>query len=276
MALFTEAEAKYFYSGQSNSPRPPNCSFREWVNSLPVGQIGAGHHNLDLFRIHSSREIERLLILAASHYRRAHDLLSPISSPWAFVTLYYGSYFAASALLGSLGAWKLKGHNRLEPIQTAAPNQRFVIHKVRSSFSGSHERFWEFYFSHAVSLVPGATSLERFALTAISSDVTWLTSRRNDVNYDSYAACELAALHRNIFVPSSFPTSLPGNLNTQFRFLVSALTVANRVAKSVGINSDAISSLSLEPTRSKKVRQVVLSTRPPGLASRVEKKVAAG
>ena len=276
MALFSPAEGQHFFTATPQTPLPPDCSFRDWVNQLPIGQIGIGNPNYDLLRAHSQREVERLLVLAASHYRRAHDLLSPISSPWAFVTLYYGSFFAASALLGSLGAWKLKGHKSLEPMHTSPPNQRFVVQRVVSTFSGSHERFWEFYFAHAINLVPSATPLERFGLTAISSDITWLTSRRNDFNYDSYAACELAALHKGHFVSTSFPTSLPGALNSQFRFLVSVLTIANRVAKAVGINSDATSSLSLATTRSKRVQELVVSARPPGLASQVIRKVAVG
>jgi len=276
MALFTEDEARTFFATQSATPVPADCSFRDWANSLPLGQLPVGNLNVDLLRVHSQREVERLLILAASHYRRAHDLLSPISSPWAHVTLYYGSFFAASALLGALGAWKLKGDVRLEPVQTSAPNQRFAVQRVRSTFSGSHEKFWEFYFSHAKGLVASATGFERFGLTAVSSDVKWLSSRRNDFNYDSYRACELAMLHKSNFVAASFPTSLPGPLNTQYRFFVSVLTVANRVANSVGIDTDAVCGLSVAPTRSKRIAEVVVSTRPPRLAAKVDRRVAIG
>ena len=32
-------------------------------------------------------------------------MMVPVSAPWAQVTLYYGSFFAANAVLGIFGGW---------------------------------------------------------------------------------------------------------------------------------------------------------------------------
>lgn len=273
MAIFNEAEASYFFS---LPPVAAPVSFKVWSESLPTGFIAEGQPVFDDFRNMAHQEVERSLLLAASHYRRAHDALSPISAPWAFVTLYYGSFFAARALLGALGAWKLKDHRILQVVATTPTLQRFQVHNFPSAYRGSHQRFWEYYFANVVSLIPAASAAERFALQPVSADVTWLISRRNDVNYDSFSACELADLHAGSFTPGTFPASLPGVLNTKFRFLESLLLLANRVSKSVGINSNAVVSLSAEGTRSKRVKDLVFSQRPPGMASKVKKKIATG
>lgn len=275
MALFNEVEAKHFFSTVT-APSPSSVSFRDWSNSLPMGSLSTGSSVFEELRAQSFREVERLLLLSASHYRRAHDCLSPISSPWAFVTLYYGSFFAATALMGALGAWKLRGNVVLQVMHTSPPVQRFAVHKVTSTYNGSHEKFWEFYFNNSASLIASASGAERFSLSAISADVTWLTARRNDFNYDSFAACELAELHKKNFSVAGFPASLPGALNTQFRFLESLLTIANRVAKSVGIDSDAVSLLSSSPTRSQRVKDLVFKDVPPGMAAKVKRKTATG
>jgi hypothetical protein len=273
MAIFNEAEAKHFFSLPIAAP---STSFKAWSEGLPAGFLAESQPAFNEFRSLAHREVERSLLLAASHYRRAHDVLSPIAAPWAFVTLYYGSFFAARALLGALGAWKLKDHRVLQVVTTTPLSQRFQVHNAPSAYRGSHQRFWEFYFSNVVSLIPAASLVERFALQPVSADITWLISRRNDLNYDSFHACELAELHAAVFNPATFPTSLPGVLNTKFRFLESLLVLTNRICKSVGINSDAVAALSAEPTRSKRARAIVISKRPPGMAAKVKKKVAIG
>lgn len=273
MAIFTESEAKHFFSVP---PTSAPTSFKVWSDALPNGFLSEGQPEFISLQNLAHQEVERSMLLAAAHYRRAHDLLSPVSAPWAFVTLYYGSFFAARALLGALGAWKLGKSRVLQVVSTTPLSQRFQVHKSNSSYRGSHEQFWDFYFSNVVSLAPSASPIEKFSLSPISADVTWLTSRRNDVNYDSFVACDLAELHSAGFDVTNFPATLPGELATKYRFLESLLTLANRVCGNVGINSNALNSVSGSPTRSGRVRDLVLSTRPPGLASKVKKRVATG
>lgn len=275
MALFTEVEAKHFFSIPPQSVAP-DTSFRDWVNARPVGPIIEGTLAFEELRAQAHREVERLLLLGANHYRRAHDLLNAISSPWAFVTLYYGSFFVASALLGSLGAWKLRDNRVLEVSHAAPTSQRFQVSNAASSYRGSHQKFWEFYFRNVVSLVAGASAQERFALAPVSADVTWLISRRNDFNYDTYAAIDLAELHQSSFTSTNFPSSLPGALTTQFRFLESLLILTNRVVRSVGINSDALLSISAGGTRSQRVRDLVVRDSLPALGRKVRLKVVCG
>ena len=274
MALFTELEAKYFYS--SGPCVGPVGSFRDWLNAQSNSPFSEGTPRFDELRSHSHREVERLLVLAASHYRRAHDALSAIGSAWALVTLYYGGFFSSKALLGALGAWKIGGNRVLEVSHSAAGSQRFQISTRTTSYSGSHEKFWDFYFAHASTLVPSALPGENFALQSISSDVTWLTDRRNDVNYDSSKAIDLGAAFRQTFTSTNFPASLPGSVSTMFRFCESSLLVANRVAKAIGINSDALSTITAATSRSGRVRELVIRERMPALGRKAKRRVVCG
>lgn len=275
MALFNEDEARYFFS--INPTSIANASFRDWGNSLSAGaRLSEGASEFDILRVQSHREVERLLLLGANHYRRTYDLLSAISAPWAFVTLYYGSYFVANALLGALGAWMLKNNLVLQASTTSPGSQRFDIFKRRSSYNGSHQRFWDFYFANATLLYANATAAERFALLPISADPMWLITNRNDFNYDTYSAIKLSELHKLSFVPRNGPSSLPGELNTQLRFVESLLVLTNRVVQSAGISSDAISALCTAATRSQRVRELVIRQRPPSMARSVPKKLICG
>ena len=187
MALFNEDEARHFFS--INPTSIANASFRDWGNSLSAGaRLSEGASGFDILRVQSHREVERLLLLGANHYRRTYDLLSAISAPWAFVTLYYGSYFVANALLGALGAWKLKNNLVLQVSTTSPGSQCFDTLNRSSSYTGSHQRFWDFYFANATLLYANATAAERFALLPISADPMWLITNRNDFNYDTYSA----------------------------------------------------------------------------------------
>lgn len=281
MALFNEDEARHFFS--INPTSIANSSFRDWANSLSKGaRLSEGASEFDILRVQSHREVERLLLLGANHYRRTYDLLSAISAPWAFVTLYYGSYFVANALLGALGAWMLNRNHVLQVSTTSPGSQCFDIINRSSSYKGSHQRFWEFYFANATLLSANATAEERFALLPISADPMWLITNRNDVNYDTYSAIKLSELHKSSFLPINGPSSLPGEpiiqgqINTQLHFVKSLLILTNRIVQSSRINSDAISALCTAATRSQRVRELVIRQRSPSMARSVPKKIICG
>jgi hypothetical protein len=58
-------------------------------------------------RVSTLNAIERWLLFGVGDYRRALDMLIPSAAPWAHVTLYYSSFFAANAILGMFGVWVL-------------------------------------------------------------------------------------------------------------------------------------------------------------------------
>lgn len=275
MAIFNPSEAKHFASGLGTTPTPPE-SFRTWLNdaALPA-HFHEGTANFDIYRELSLREVERLLLLSASNYRRSHDLLSDASASWAFVTLYYGAYFAASALLGMFGAWKLrKARKIIEPVATASGALRVESASRPSSYQGTHQQFWEFFYFNAKYLKPYVKAKYRFALNPISGDVTWPIRNRNELNYDSFAALELASAHKKLFQADSFPASLPGVVNTQFRFLETLLAVAGTLAQTIGIETNALFGLSTLDTRVLRIERLVLATHPPRLGNRVKRRIA--
>lgn len=274
MAIFTPDEATRFAAGLGGAAAPAG-SFRNWINdpSLPKS-FQDGTTTFDVYRELSLREVERLLLLSASNYRRTYDLLSETSASWAFVTLYYGTYFAASALLGMFGAWKLRNaHRMVEPVATGGGAQRFEIVNRTSSYKGSHQQFWEFYYFNAKFLKPYIESTYHFGLSPISGDVIWPIRNRNELNYDSFSAIQLALAHKATFKVAGFPSSLPGVVNTQFRFLESLLGVAGVCAQMIGIETDALSGLSKLPTRVSRFEDLVLSRHPPKLGNRVKRRL---
>ncbi|MGN6729311.1 MAG: hypothetical protein ACTHJG_05700 [Rhodanobacteraceae bacterium] len=275
MAIFNPDEARRFASGLGMI-EAPQVSFRSWINSPSFpSRFQEGDVNFNTFRELSLREVERLLLLSASNYRRSYDLLSDASASWAFVTLYYGSYFAASALLGMFGAWKLrKGPKIFEPVATTSGVQRFEMAYRVSSYQGSHQKFWEFFYVNASLLKPYIEAKHHFALNPISGDVIWPIRNRNDLNYDSFAALELASMHQTTFNATGFPSSLPGVVSTQFRFSESLLGVAGACAQMIGIETAALSRLSSRPSRVLRVEDLVLSRRPPKLGNRVKRRIA--
>lgn len=262
MPLFNEAEATHFFSGALLNPTPKS-SFRDWGGNIRGPVLAEGAANFNAFRDHAHGEVERCLFLGASNYRRALGLLSPVASPWAFTTLYYAAFFSASALLGALGAWKI-ARDRIIQVDITRPGaQKFSIRNHISSYKGSHEKFWDFYFFNSSVLVPKASASERFALSPISSDVTWLISRRNGINYDTYKAIELANDLKARFDPANMPRSLPGELSTLYRFVDSLMSLTIRVVSAVGINSGAMSSLSGEADLMDRLREIILVESPP-------------
>lgn len=274
MAIFDPAEATQFASGLGVAAVPP-ASFRSWINDPALPRhLQEGTTNFDIHRELSLREVERLLLLSASHYRRTYDLLTETSASWAFVTLYYGAYFAASALLGMFGAWMLRSGKVLEPVATASGAQRFEIQTRHTSYSGSHQRFWDFYYFNGRFLKPYVPSRYHFALTPVSGDVIWPIRNRNELNYDSFTAVQLASAHKASFDAANFPGSLPGVLNTQFRLLEILLSLAGSCANTIGIETSALAPISSLGSRVARINALVVRAQPPKLGNRVKRKVA--
>lgn len=276
MAIFNPAEAKHFASGLSGSGGPAS-SFRAWLSSASVPQsFSEGSQAFQLFREQSLGEVERLLLLSASNYRRSFDLMNDSSVSWMFVTLYYSGFYAAKALLGTFGAWKLNnGKKVLEPSVTAAGEQRFEVKTRSCSFKGSHQQFWDYFYSHSSSLKPYVPNRHHFALNPVSNDVIWSIRNRNEYNYDSFVALQLSVSHSAGFNPKSFPSSLPGALSTQFRVAENLLAVAGAFAESVGVETGALSGISSHATRIERIRDLVLNRTPPRLGNRVKRRIAA-
>jgi hypothetical protein len=106
MRIFGVNEANHYCSSFGRSTGVSEKSIFDYQNKYLGNKsliIKEGTPIFQQYRDCSLREIERCLFYATSHYRRSLDLLISSSAPWAYVTLYYGSWFASNALLGMFG-----------------------------------------------------------------------------------------------------------------------------------------------------------------------------
>lgn len=236
--------------------------------------IREGTALFDEYRACALRDTERYLFLAASHYRRALDLMVPSSSHWAHVTLYYGSWFAAHALLGMFGCHVLSNHV-IEVDQSSPGNQHLVRLKISNgpnqfyfTRKGSHQRFWEAFYGTTRHIVRFANSQYTQYLSPISNDAMWLIDRRNRINY---TVADIIAL-RDSFVASFsqtvFPGSLPGELNTQYSVCEGLLFLCYSFAQQFNLSTDALDSLAPQGTLRDKVKQHVYDPATPDLVNK--------
>ena len=100
MRIFTIDGAGHYCGQFERNVGTVNQTLEEFKKTRLEGRnrINEGTALFDEYRACALRDADRCLLLAASHYRRALDLMVPSSSHWAHVTLYYGTWFAAHAL----------------------------------------------------------------------------------------------------------------------------------------------------------------------------------
>src|SRR5439155_7799434 len=152
--LFDLPQAKHFCSPS------PVCLARVGSQSLPAFHAGLGRgvslmvEGTNLYEVHQVNVLEsvqRWLMYALAHYRRAVDMLVPVSAPWAHVTLYYSSFFAANAILGMFGGFvKSEGKRTVVDVVTQGVGaQEFAITRkvpVPLPATGSHGVFWAYFY----------------------------------------------------------------------------------------------------------------------------------
>ena len=236
--------------------------------------IREGTSLFDEYRACALRDTERYLFLAASHYRRALDLMVPSSSHWAHVTLYYGSWFAAHALLGMFGCHVLSKHV-VEVDRSSPGDQRLVrlaIGKGQNQFffarPGSHQRFWEAFYSTTPHIVGFANGQYTQYLSPISSDAMWLIDRRNRINYRVAYTIALRDSFAASFSQTGFPGSLPGELNTQYSVCEGLLFLCYSFAQQLQLSTDALDSLAPQGTLRDKIKQHVYDPTIPDLVTK--------
>src|SRR5262245_45618055 len=60
--------------------------------------LDEGTTRFQVHQVNVLNSVVRWLLYSLGHYRRAMDMLVPVSAPWAQVTIYYASFFAANAI----------------------------------------------------------------------------------------------------------------------------------------------------------------------------------
>ena len=246
MRTFSIAGAAYYCSSFSPSPGIAERSLEEFRHAkLAQGsKIVEGTSLFDEYRACALRETERSLYLSASHYRRAIDLLIPSSGHWAHVTLYYGAWYAARALLGLFGCSVL--HNYIVHVdQSSAGNQHLYVQRIgnrQNQYSvkttGSHQRFWEIFYRAAPKIRRFVSASVSPALSPVSNRETWLIDQRNQVNYNTVEGISVGKALTATSILNNFPDHLPGALNTQYSICEGLLTATCGFADQFGLSTD--------------------------------------
>ena len=80
-------------------------------------------------------------------------------------------------------------------------------------------------------------------LSPVASDVAWLINQRNRINYKAEESFSFADLFTATFSRANFPSSLPGELNTQYSICEGLLEVAHMFANRFGLDTDALNNV---------------------------------
>jgi hypothetical protein len=272
MRLLDKPQAQHFCSPPAAVVAAVGAqSLRAFHAQVPksVTRIAEGQLNFGIHQINVLASVDQWLMFSTSHYRRAIDMLVPASAPWAQVTLYYASFFAANAILGMFGGWI--GHTadglRVIDVEHGAPGaQELRIHRRLPSPSGavgSHRVFWDFFYDAAATISAWAPASLAVALNPVNGDFAWQIAERNDVNYDMFSAWTSAKLFHGTFRPSRL-TSLRGPLQLQFEASERLIKLALRFAADLGLATTALEGCGQSGTVSQ-VRKRLGAQRPPQL-----------
>lgn len=280
MNIFGISEAKHYcssFSGSTGDAEGSIDAFQKTCLGTRSRTIKEGTTLFRRYRDCSLRDVERSLFFAASHYRRSLDLMIPSSSPWAHVTLYYGSWYASRALLGMLGC-AVFGKVVVDVNKGSPGQQELRLRGIgskpgqyNSTFRGSHRIFWDIFYTAIQNLTPMVEPRFAAVLSPISGDPTWQIQHRNEVNYDSLTGFRLAEDFGRSFFKQGFPGCLPGVLNTQFGVLETLLELAYSYAYQFGLSTGALNGLGHPASLRDKVRRLIYTDKPPGLVQKTKK-----
>lgn len=268
MKIFDVNQAKSYCSqysaGRGNCQGSLRTYFRSELKNINLLREGTTKFNE--YRDCVLRNVERFLFLAASNYKTSHELMRICSASWSHVTLYYASYFSASAILGMFGAYietpyilvKVRngdvGSQELEILRNKAV-------KSQTTYGGNHQMFWDFFYRAVRSLHAWIQEPELLlAIKPISSDPCWQINNRNEINYDSFKALDLSREFSANFNLGRFPSNLPGILNTQFTITESLVLLAFKYARDFGVSTDALDILSTAISRGDKIDALIFNS----------------
>lgn len=246
MRLFDLPQAKHFCappalaSVGSQSLRAFHAGLSRGVSVMAEGASVFEIHQVNLLE-----SVQRWLLYAQGHYRRAVDMLVPVSAPWAHVTLYYSSFFAANAILGMFGGWighTTKGSRLVDVERGAIGSQALRIHRRLSSPAGargSHQVFWDFFYDAVASISAWAPTELASALQPVNGDFSWQIAERNSVNYDMFDAWSASKLMWGTLNPAKL-RSLAGTLQLQLETAERIVHLGLWFAKTVSLPGNAV------------------------------------
>jgi hypothetical protein len=273
MRIFGVNEAHYYCSSFNSSTGDAEQAIEDFRKNRLSNRriIKEGTPLFQQYKDCSLRDVERSLFFAASHYRRSLDLMITSSSPWAQVTLYYGSWYASRALLGMFGCTIFKNSKVIDVDRGSPGQQELHLRTESTTYRGPHRTYWDLFYRAVRTLRPMVDPGFSAALSPVSSNPIWQIEKRNDVNYCSLASLNLAQQFKTSFSKQAFPACLPGVLGTQYGILEGLLELAFDYAAQFGLNTDALIGLSTKTSLRKIVGDLVYSKKPPGLVKKTRK-----
>lgn len=280
MKIFSESEAKYYCSKYAGSSGDAEKSISEFITMYLKSHKGVVAEGTSLFQEFcdcSLRAVERWIFFAASHYRRSLDLMISSSSPWAHITLYYGSWYASRALLGMFGCQIFSPYLVVDVHKGTPGNLELRVRKIgknlgqmSTTYRGTHRIYWDLFYRAALPLKTIIKPHLATVLSPISGDPVWQIQNRNEINYNSYISIQMARNFEQSFTKSSFPACLPGAMGTQYRILESLLELVFTYADDFHLGTDALKNFSSTSLR-KKIRSLVYNVKAPSLVRRSKK-----
>jgi hypothetical protein len=263
MQLFDIDEARHFCTPLPAHRPGVGQSLKAFHRTLPRQmRLVEGTTYFDVHRVSLLNAVERWILFGVADYRRALDMFIPSNAPWAQVTLYYSSFFAANAILGMFGAWL--DHERLVDVVQGTPNSQIlkIARSPRSpnGYPGSHRTFWDFFYEGCNAISPWVPTELQSAVSPVNNDRTWQIEARNEVNYDMHSAFDGARSFVTSFNPKKL-RSLPGSLGQQLDVTENMLKLAIYFAKLFGVNSFAYQGIG-NGSRSKVFRELVTKISP--------------
>lgn len=266
MRLFDITEARHFCMALPAYVPGAAQSLAEFHNSLRATRLIEGTTDFEIHRVSLLNAVERWILFGIADYRRALDMFIPSNAPWAHVTLYYSSFFAANAILGMFGTWV--HFERLVDVEKgAATNQVLRITKRAqppSGYKGSHQVFWDFFYEGCNTISPWVPNELQPVTAPVNNDRIWQVTARNEVNYDMFRAFDGAMRLNNSFNPRKLRL-LRGPLGQQLDVTEGMLKLAIYFAKLFRVNSFAYEGLGTG-ARAKVLRALVTKV-PSGLVT---------
>lgn len=266
MRLFDFTEATHFCQALPAHVPGVGQSLPTFHKNLQLTRLTEGSTYFDVHRVSLLNAVERWILFGVADYRRALDMFIPSNAPWAHVTLYYSSFFAANAILGMFGVWV--HFERLVDVDNGvATNQVLRITRRApspSGYKGSHQVFWDFFYEGCNSISPWVPSQLQSITLPVNNDRIWQITARNDINYDMSSAFDGALRLNNSFNPKKL-RSLRGPVRQQLDVTEGMLKLALYFAKAFGVSSFAYEGLGTG-TRAKLLRAFVTKA-PPGLST---------
>jgi hypothetical protein len=266
MRLFDVTEARHFCRALPAYQPGVGQSLQTFHNNLRSSRLIEGTVHFDVHRVSLLNAVERWILFGVAGYRRALDMFIPSNAPWAQVTLYYSSFYAANAILGMFGAWV--HHERLVDVDQGTINSQAlrVSRRVQSpsGFKGSHRVFWDLFYDGHNQIAAWIPAQLQPSTAPVNNDRIWQITARNEVNYDTFMAFGAATLIQNNFNPRRL-RSLNGPLAQQLEVTEGMLKLALYFATDFQVSSFPYQGLGAG-ARSRVLRMLV-SKVPPGLVT---------